>query len=884
MAKRSIFKLPYIDGDYSKSGEFDKIFTETGDMSVIIKVTNPVVQYSGDPDAYDGFHHLYSNILKILGEDYILQKQDIFAKKKYSATVSTDYLQQTYNEHFEGREYVDISTYLTITRSSARSFFSYDKKADRVFEQTVSKTLSVLESGKCKPHILNKAETSEFIKRILTLNFNEETIVYNNMKPSENEIDFGDKVARCISLIDIDNVELPNEVENYIELNSPSTIRGFPTDLFSFLLKVPNFEIIIYNQLITLPNQHKELVKLDQKRKRHSGVPDAANNICVDDINSLLTDVARESQLVVKAHYNIIVVSSKQNIDKATNFIASSLFQSGITPSKNSHNQLELFRCALPANGGELKVYDWYLTTVNAALCFLFKEALAVDEVSKKLVRFTDRQGVPIAIDLIDLPWETGRIKNRNRFVLGPSGSGKSFCMNTIIEQYMLFDMDVVIVDVGHSYLGLCKYFNGRYITYTDANPITMNPFAIEKDEFNIEKKDFLVTLVGVLWKTKDGQMEPVERDVISNVINCYYESFFYEYSGLSMRELEVLKFKLKAEIDDIEQFDEKYNSEKEFLYMLKKKEFEDNKVKSLSFDTFYDYAVFKIPQILEEENNSTFDRMIFNFVEFRYILRKFCTGEEYGQTLNQDVDKSLFTERFIVFEIDSIKDHAVLSPIVTLIIMDVFLQKMRFRKNTRKTLIIEEAWKAMASTIMSEFVKYLFKTVRKFDGEIIVVTQEIEDLITNPIVKTSIIDNSDTIILLDQTSFIDNFDKVANVLSINKIEQRKIFTVNQLDNKDNRARFNEVYIRRGSIGEVYGIEVSLEQYFTYTTEKPEKFAIEVYINFFDDYATALTQFVSDLKSSSLPVNEFVSLIRQSEIPYSEQFNDIALPRLPQVV
>lgn len=884
MAKKSIFKLPYIDGDYSNSGEFDKIFTETGDMSVIIKVTNPVVQYSGDPEAYNGFHNLYSNIVKILGEDYILQKQDIFTRKKYSSPESAEFLQQTYNNHFEGREYIDIATYLTITKISSKKLFSYDRKADRVFEQNIHKILSVLENGKSIPHILNKAECSEFIRRILTLNFSEETIVYNNMKPSANEIDFGDKVVRCLSLIDIDNVELPNEVENYIELSSPSTVKGFPIDMFSFLLKVPNFELIVYNQLITLPNQHKELVKLDQKKKRHSGIPDAANNICVDDINNLLTDVAKDSQLVVKAHYNIIIASSKQNIDKATNFITSSLFQSGITPSKNSHNQLELFRCALPANGGELKVYDWYLTTVNAALCFLFKEALAVDEISNKLLKFTDRQGVPIAIDIIDLPWRTGRIKNRNRFVLGPSGSGKSFCMNTIIEQYMQFEMDIVIVDVGHSYSGLCQYFNGRYITYTDENPITMNPFAISKSEFNIEKKNFLVTLIGLLWKTKDVEMTPVERDIVSNVINYYYESYFYDYSGLSVREMELLTDKVKSELKDLDQFEEKYNSEKDFLYLLKKKEFEDNKVKSLSFDTFYKYVVYKIPKILEEENNNSADRMIFNFVEFRYILRKFCSGEEYGATLNQKIDDSLFTERFIVFEIDSIKDHDILSSIVTLIIMDVFIQKMRFRKQVRKTLIIEEAWKAMASEVMSEFVKYLFKTVRKFKGEVIVVSQEIEDLITNPIVKTSIIDNSDTIILLDQSSFIDNYDKVADVLSINKIEQRKIFTINQFDNKDNRARFNEVYIRRGLIGEVYGIEVSSEQYFTYTTEKPEKDAVAVYIDSFKDYPTSLKEFTTDLKLSGLTKAEFVELINELERPYSEEQNNVALLQILEKV
>lgn len=607
-------------------------------------------------------------------------------------------------------------------------------------------------------------------------------------------------------------------------MNDKETLRGFPVDFLSFLFKVPDFEAIIFNQVIDIPNQFMTLKKLELKKKRHSGIPDPANMLCVEDIDLLLNDVARENQLLVNCHFNIVLAARQDKIQKAGNFIESALFQLGIMASKNGYNQLELYRCALPGNGVELKDYDWFLTTCDAALCFFLKEAMPLDEPSDFLVRFTDRQGIPVGIDVADLPMRTNRINNRNKFVLGPSGSGKSFFMNSLIEQYMLYNMDVVIVDTGHSYSGLCAYYKGKYITYTDRKPITMNPFQIREDEYNIEKKDFLSTLVGLLWKGADGTFSQVERDVISNVISAYYQTYF---------SMPVAEFAAKVP-----------------------------KVGLLNFNSFYEFALWKIPKIKQEE------RIPFDIDEFRYVLKKFYKGGEFAPILNEPADQSLFTERFIVFEIDAVKENRVLFPIVTLIIMDVFIQKMRFRSTRRKALVVEEAWKAIASPLMASYLLYLYKTVRKFWGEAIVVTQELGDIIGNAVVKDSIINNSDTICLLDQTKFKDNYTAIAALLSINQTENLKIFSINQLENTEGRSRFKEVYIRRGSIGEVYGVEVSIHQYLTFSTEKPEKSAVEVYVGHFGIYADALDRFVDDMKASGLSLGQFVSHINKIETPY----------------
>lgn len=803
MAAKTLFDIPYAGVD--KSGEFDLLVGKNGEYSVVIRIINPVIRYSAYPAGYDEFHSLLLNVIKVLGDGYLLQKHDIISRSVWKAGKADEYLQKKYDRHFEGRECLEVETYLTITRQVKKgAFFVYDAKVLREFRQAAAKVVDLLPS----PKVLDEGGINLLVLKMLGMNFRDGNITLDNLAPGDTGIRSGNRAIRSISLVNIDSIDLPPEVATHIELNDRESIRGFPVDFLSFLFRVPGTEAVVYHQLIEIPGQTATLRKLEQKKKRHSGIPDPANQLCVEDIDLLLTDVARENQLLVNCHFNILVVSPAETIERSANFIESSLFQLGIIPSKNAYNQLELFRSALPGNAVELKPYDWFLTTADAATCFFFKESLPRNELSDFLIRFTDRQGVPVGMDPADLPMRTGRINNRNKFVLGPSGSGKSFFMNALIEQYMLYNMDMVIVDTGHSYSGLCAYYNGKYITYTDRSPITMNPFRITEEEYNIEKKDFLCTLIGVAWKGAEGSFSPVERDVVANVLSAYYSKFFSEGGDLK-------------------------------------------------FDTFYEFALEKIPAIKAEE------KILFDFDEFRYVLKKFYKGGEFAPILNKQADKSLFTERFIVFEIDSIKEHKILFPIVTLIIMDVFIQKMRYRSDRRKTLVVEEAWKAIASPLMAGYLLYLYKTVRKFWGEAIVVTQELGDIIGNAVVKDSIISNSDTICLLDQTKFRDNYQEIAALLSISETERRKIFTINQLENTEGRGRFKEVYIRRGSSGEVYGVEVSLEQYLTYTTEKPEKSAVESYTGRSGSYQEGLDAFIADFRQSGLSLPQFIRKVNQ---------------------
>src|ERR1035437_9849472 len=147
MAGKQVFKIPYIGVD--KSGEYDLLVGSNGECSVIGRIINPVTRYAAAPAAYDEFHNLMINIVKILGDGYILQKQDIISRSKYPAKKAEEYLQIKYNEHFEGRDFLKVTTYLTITRQVKKgAFYVFDPKALRDFKQSVGKVLDILETAK----------------------------------------------------------------------------------------------------------------------------------------------------------------------------------------------------------------------------------------------------------------------------------------------------------------------------------------------------------------------------------------------------------------------------------------------------------------------------------------------------------------------------------------------------------------------------------------------------------------------------------------------------------------------------------------------------------------------------------------------------------------
>jgi len=262
MAVKTLFNIPYAGID--KSGDHDLLIGLNGEYSVIIRIVNPVIRYSAHPAGYEEFHSLLLNIVKILGDGYILQKHDIISRSLWKGKPAAEYLQQKYNEHFEGRECLKVDTYITITRQVKKgAFYVHDPRVLRDLRQTVSKVTEILPS----PKALKETDINLLVIQMLSMEFRDGHISLNNLCPSETGVRAGDKVIRSISLVNIDSIDLPPEVSTHIELNDKESIRGFPVDFLSFLFKVPGCDVIVYDQVIEIPDQVATLRKLEQKKK-----------------------------------------------------------------------------------------------------------------------------------------------------------------------------------------------------------------------------------------------------------------------------------------------------------------------------------------------------------------------------------------------------------------------------------------------------------------------------------------------------------------------------------------------------------------------------------------------------------------------------------------
>ena len=755
------------------------LYTKTGEYSAILKIENPVQKYSANIDNYYEFTNLLTALAQTLGEGYAIHKQDVFIKKQFHDETNDnhEFLSESYFRYFTGRTYTDVQTYLIITQENKKShLFSFDSKKWRDFLVKIRKVKDQLKDSGVDSAYLDGATARNYVDRYFSMNFTDKIVSMTNFKVDDECISMGNKRCKVYSLVDVDCINLPSVIRPYtnIEVNNTS----MPVDLVSIVDNIPLAETVIYNQMIFMPNQKRELSLLDKKKNRHASMPNPSNLIAVEDIKKVQDVIARENKQLVYAHFNIVVsLPIDEDIQKCTNHLENSFGRMGIHISKRAYNQLELFVNSFPGNCyGMNPDYDRFLTLSDAASCLMYKEHIQHSEDTPLKVYYTDRQGVPVAIDISGKEGKNKITDNSNFFILGPSGSGKSFFTNSMVRQLWEQNTDVVLVDTGNSYEGLCDYVNGKYISYTEEHPITMNPFAIKREELNIEKIGFLKNLVMLIWKGTNGKITKTEDHLIEDVITEYYDAHF-----------------------------------------------RTGQVKKLSFNTFYEYSTRRIPEIVRDNNLEGIDLATYN-----YLLKGFYKGGNYELTLNENLDTALFDETFIVFEIDSIKDDPLLFPLVTLIIMDVFIQKMRIKKN-RKVLVIEEAWKAIASPMMAEYIKYLYKTARKFWASVGVVTQEIQDIVGSPIVKEAIINNSDVIMLLDQSKFKERFDEIKAILGLTEVDCRKIFTINRLENKEGRSFFREVFIRRGQNAAVFGVEEPHECYMTYTTERAEKEALKLY-------------------------------------------------------
>ncbi|HQS22839.1 MAG: conjugal transfer protein TraG [Sphingobacteriia bacterium 24-36-13] len=785
--------------------EHDCILSKQGDITIVFKVDLPEIFTLSDQE-YEAFHQAWIKAIKLLPKFSVLHKQDWFLQSRHKPDFTKDdtsFLSRSSERFFNERPFLAHSCYIMLTkkpvgRKTASSLFSNLLRKSMVPEETLKPQLLqdfldsagqfkriMDDSGFVKLTRLREKDLQShsrkmgLVEQYCYLSERNDSFLMNDISFDEG-LQVGDKRCQLYTLGDA--ADLPALCGSRINYDRYSTDKtkfsvGFASTLGQLL---PCNHI--YNQYIFIEDAQKTIQKLESKRLRLQSLSaySRENLIARDATNDFLNEAISQQRLPVKAHFNVLVwTDDKEELKDLKNMVSSALAQMDAVAKQETVGAPQIFWAGIPGNAADFPMNDTFDTFAEQATCFLNLETSYRSSLSPVGIRMGDRlTGKPVHVDISDEPMKMGICTNRNKFILGPSGSGKSFFTNHMVRSYYEQGTHIVLVDVGHSYKGLCDMVKGYYFTYSEDNPIRFNPFYIgEGDSLDTEKKESIKTLLLALWKKDDETFRRSEYVALSNAIGGYY-----------------------AHLDKHTEI-------------------------FACFNSFYAFLRDEYIQVLEGDRVKEKDFDIDNFL---YVLRPYYEGGEFDYLLNATENLNLLQERFIVFELDNIKDHPILFPVVTIIIMEVFINKMRKMKGLRKMILIEEAWKALMKEGFAEYIKYLFKTVRKFFGEAIVVTQEIEDIISSPVVKQAIINNSDCKILLDQSKYQNKFDQIQELLGLTEKEKALVLSVNK--SNDPTKKYKEVFISLGGmLSKVYRTEVSLEEYLAYTTEQTEKVKLMEY-------------------------------------------------------
>lgn len=807
---RNIMKAATLESKFPlMSVENGCIVSKDADITAAFEVTLPEI-YTVTATEYEAIHGAWCKAIKVLPDFSIVHKQDWFIKESYKPELQKEemsFLSRSFERHFNERPFLNHRCYLFLTKTTkersrrqsnfntlCRGFIIPKEIGDK---DTVLKFLEAAEqfarimndSGFVRLRRLSDDEITGtrgkagLIEQYLSLS-TEETTCLQDIALSASEMRIGDKRLCLHTLSDVD--DMPSQVTTDSRYERLSTDRSDCRLSFASPLGLLLSCNHLYNQYIFIDNSDENLKRFEKSARNMQSLSrySRSNAINKEWIDEYLNEAHSFGLTSVRAHFNVIAWGEDADeLKRIKNDTGSQLASMECTPRHNTVDCPTLFWAGIPGNEADFPSEESFYTFIEQSVCLFTEETNYRDSVSPFGMKMVDRlTGKPLHIDISDLPMKRGVTTNRNKFVLGPSGSGKSFFMNHFVRQYHEQGSHIVIVDTGNSYQGLCEMINrkthgedGIYYTYTDENPISFNPFFTEDKVFDIEKRESIKTLLLTLWKKDNEPATRAEEVALSNAVSLY--------------------------INRIR---------------------EDDTVKP-SFNSFYEFVGTEYRTQLEEKKVREKD---FDLAGFLNVLEPYYKGGEYDYLLNSDKQLDLLHKRFIVFEIDAIKDHPILFPVTTIIIMELFINKMRRLKGIRKVIAIEEAWKAIASANMASYIKYLYKTVRKFYGEAIIVTQEVEDIISSEIVKESIINNSDCKILLDQRKFMNKFDAIQSLLGLTDKEKAQILSINQAN--DPSRLYKEVWIGLGGTqSAVYATEVSMQEYLAYTTEETEK--MEVY-------------------------------------------------------
>ena len=785
------------------------IISKFADITAAYRVLLPEL-FTLTGEEYEALHGAWLKALKVLPDYTVVHKQDFFIEERYETLndgSERSFLARSYERHFNERPYLRHTCYLFVTKTTpermrqtsassvlCRGFIVPREMRDtdavtRFLEAAEQMERILNDSGLVRVERLSEAEIvgtaddAGLLARYFALSDEQRPVVNEDIRLDPDVMRIGDKYLSMHTLSDLD--VLPQSVATDFRYERLSTDRSDCRLSFAAPVGLLLSCNHVYNQVIFLDDHDETLKRLEASARNMNSLAaySRSNAINREWVEMYLNEAHSQGLRSVRCHCNVMAwAENEAELKRIRNDVGSQLALMGCTPHHNTVDVPVLFWAAIPGNEADFPAEESFYTFLDQALCLFNEETNYRSSLSPFGIKMSDRlSGIPIHLDISDLPMKRGVITNRNKFILGPSGSGKSYLTNHLVRQYWEQGAHILLVDTGNSYQGLCSLIHaktkgrdGVYFTYTEEAPIAFNPFYVEDGVYDVEKRESLKTLLLTLWKRESEEPTRSEEVALSNAVNLYLS-------------------KLRADRSIVP-----------------------------SFDTFYEFVETDYRRLLEQKRVREKD---FDLENFLNVLEPYYKGGEYDYLLNSDRQLDLLDKRFIVFELDNISSNRTLLPVVTLIIMETFISKMRRLKGVRKMILIEECWKALTSANMSAYIRYLFKTVRKYFGEAVVVTQEVDDIISSPIVKESIINNADCKILLDQRKYLSKFDGIQRLLGLTDKERAQILSIN-LSN-DPKRRYKEVWIGLGGVqSAVYATETSAAEYLCYTTEESEKMQV----------------------------------------------------------
>lgn len=673
------------------------IISKFADITAAYRVSLPEL-FTLTGEEYEALHGAWLKALKVLPDYTVVHKQDFFIEERYTAPEEgseRSFLARSYERHFNERPYLRHTCYLFVTKTTpermrqtsassvlCRGFIVPREMRDtdavtRFLEAAEQMERILNDSGLVRVERLSEAEIvgtaddAGLLARYFALSDEQRPVVNEDIRLDPDVMRIGDKYLSMHTLSDLDM--LPQSVATDFRYERLSTDRSDCRLSFAAPVGLLLSCNHVYNQVIFLDDHDETLKRLEASARNMNSLAaySRSNAINREWVEMYLNEAHSQGLRSVRCHCNVMAwAESEAELKRIRNDVGSQLALMGCTPHHNTVDVPVLFWAAIPGNEADFPAEESFYTFLDQALCLFNGETNYRSSLSPFGIKMSDRlSGIPIHLDISDLPMKRGVITNRNKFILGPSGSGKSYLTNHLVRQYWEQGAHILLVDTGNSYQGLCSLIHaktkgrdGVYFTYTEEAPIAFNPFYVEDGVYDVEKRESLKTLLLTLWKRESEEPTRSEEVALSNAVNLYLS-------------------KLRADRSVVP-----------------------------SFDTFYEFVEADYRRLLEQKRVREKD---FDLENFLNVLEPYYRGGEYDYLLNSDKQLDLLDKRFIVFELDNISSNRTLLPVVTLIIMETFISKMRRLKGIRKMILIEECWKALTSANMSAYIRYLCAPVQ---------------------------------------------------------------------------------------------------------------------------------------------------------------------------